>query len=348
MEEKINVAAILKDKPQGTKLYDLLYNIDVELDTISTTDTETVVWCINETDNNTTCHRGYSEFGTVRGGLNGLQILLPSKEMRDWNKFAWKKGDILVHKEGNVHIIFEGFDDDTYKTFHGKHYLWEYENSTERYEENDGYMQTSLFSKAKESDAQTYISTIEERLGGKLNRETLEIEKTQPEFKDGDILCTEDLLNGYIYIYKEPSRGIDICYCYKMTAGYLYICNLENRYDCVLPSNTIKENKTRFATDSEKQQLFDALAKEGKVWNSDKKQIIDLPKRCEFQPMDWCLMRDIRGEECFAWSLCQFAYQLESGKYEAVGGMRFDECIPYNEKTAHLLGTTEEWKGGEG
>lgn len=37
METKINVAEILKDKPQGTKLYDWLHNIDVELDTISTT-----------------------------------------------------------------------------------------------------------------------------------------------------------------------------------------------------------------------------------------------------------------------------------------------------------------------
>ena len=34
METKINIAAILKDKPQGTKLYDWLHNIDVELDTI--------------------------------------------------------------------------------------------------------------------------------------------------------------------------------------------------------------------------------------------------------------------------------------------------------------------------
>lgn len=66
MEENINIEDILKDKPKGTKLYDLLYNVDVELDTISNTDTETVVWCTNETDNNTTCHRGYSEFGTVR------------------------------------------------------------------------------------------------------------------------------------------------------------------------------------------------------------------------------------------------------------------------------------------
>lgn len=51
MEEKVNIAEILKDKPQGTKLYDWLHNIDVELDTISTTDTETVVWCTNETNN---------------------------------------------------------------------------------------------------------------------------------------------------------------------------------------------------------------------------------------------------------------------------------------------------------
>lgn len=32
----------------------------------------------------------------------------------------------------------------------------------------------------------------------------------------------------------------------------------------------------RLATDSEKQQLFDALAKKGKRWNSEKKQIVDL------------------------------------------------------------------------
>lgn len=177
MEVKINVAAILKDKPQGTKLYDWLYNIDVELDTISTTDTETVVWCTNETDNNTTCHRGYSEFGTVRGCTDGLQILLPSKEMRDWGQFAWKKGDVLVNKDGNVHIIFDGFEDDTYKNFHGKNYLWEEGGSIVNFEEDENYMQTSDFNKANKEDAQEYIHKIEKELGGKLNRETLEIEK---------------------------------------------------------------------------------------------------------------------------------------------------------------------------
>ena len=37
MGNKINIAEILKNKPQGTKLYDLLRNIDVELDKVNTT-----------------------------------------------------------------------------------------------------------------------------------------------------------------------------------------------------------------------------------------------------------------------------------------------------------------------
>ena len=173
MEEKINIAEILKNKPQGTKLYDWLHNIDVELDTISTTDTETVVWCTNETDNNTTCHRGYSEFGTVRGYPDGLQILFPSKDMRDWSKLAWNTGDILVNKDGNAHVIFEGFDDDTYETFNGNNYLWKNEGITMCFGEYEDELPTSDFSKANKEDAQKYIRQIEKRLGYKLKFENL-------------------------------------------------------------------------------------------------------------------------------------------------------------------------------
>lgn len=331
MEENIIVAEILKNKPQETKLYDWLYNIDVELDTISTTDIEIVVWCTNETDNNTTCHRGYSEFGTVRGCPDGLRILLPSKEMRDWSKFAWKKGDVLVNKDAKVHIIFDGFDDDTYKNFHGQYYLWEEGGSIVSFEEDENYMQTSDFNKANKEDAQEYIHKIEKELGGKLNLATLEIEK-QLEFKDGDIV-----------VY---GKSVAICRKFYKHTLCFYV-SLNEMFGLLFDDEVESSEEYRFAKEEEKQQLFDALAKEGKVWNSDKKQIVDLPKKCEFKPMDWCLMRDIRGEECFAWSLCQFAYQFKSGQYEAVGGLHFDECIPYNEETAHLLGTTDEWEGGE-
>lgn len=43
MEAKINIAEILKDKPQGTKLHDLLRNIDVKLDKVHTTDVGTYI-----------------------------------------------------------------------------------------------------------------------------------------------------------------------------------------------------------------------------------------------------------------------------------------------------------------
>ena len=102
--------------------------------------------------------------------------------------------------------------------------------------------------------------------------------RIKPEIKDGDILYATDWISGYIYINKG-SYPVDMCYCYKLTGGgYLHICNLENPYDCTLPSIAIKEKETRFATESEKQQLFDALAKENKRWDAEKKAIVDLPK----------------------------------------------------------------------
>lgn len=330
MKAKINVTEILKDKPQGTKLYDLLYNIDVELDTISTTDIETVAWCTNEIDNNTTCHRGYSEFGTVRGCPNGLQILLPSKEMRDWSKFAWKKGDVLVNKDGDVYIIFERFADDTYCSFVGKYYLWKENNDTEHFYKNERLL-TSDFQKAGKDAAQTYISTIEERLSGKLNRETLEIEKTQPEFKDGDVVA----FGESVAIYKKLEND----------ELYFYAC-IETAWGLILSDSVNTSLEYRLATDSEKQQLFDALAKKGKTWDTEKKAIVNLPKKCEFKAFDKVLVRDSND---YKWKAEIFSHYSEGVNYPFICvGCSYGYCIPYNEETAHLLGTTDEWKGGEG
>lgn len=337
MEKELNIAEILKDKPQGTKLYDWLYNRDVELDTISTTDTETVVWCTNETDNNTTCHRGYSEFGTVRGCTDGLQILLPSKEMRDWSKFAWKKGDVLVGKD-NVHVIFEKFENDDYTRFKGKYYLWE-EYAKEDNSEDVPRMPTSSFEKANDYEAQSYINTIEERLGGKLNLETLEIEK-QTEFKDGDILCIIDRIKSckYLLIYKNQEGNCIYCYA-TMLEGDLVIMTeggflFDNGY-----------LSKRYATEEEKKQLFDALAKVGKRWDAENKQIVDLPKKCEFMPFDRVICREGDNE---VWEANLFSHYEDHSFYPFICvGRSYKQCIPYNDQTAHLLGTTDEWKGGE-
>lgn len=317
MEEKINIAEILKNKSQGTKLYSILSDGECFLNEASEDsiyidiDNRKRFWC-------------FTVYGSTHSFPNGCVLLFPSKEMRDWAKFAWKKGDVLSCGVDNL-CIFEKWANEEYTEFYAKFVTPNYSGNT---------FKTEKWSKeTNEAVIKQYISNIEEFKGGKLNLTTLEIEK-QLEFKDGDIV-----------VY-----GKSVAICRKICKHTLFpYVSIDETSRLLFNDNpNVSPDECRFAKEEEKQQLFDALAKEGKVWNSDKKQIVDLPKKCEFKPMDWCLMRDIRGEECFAWSLCQFAYQLKRGKYEAVGGNWFDECIPYNEETKHLLGTTDEWKGSEG
>lgn len=328
METNINIAEILKDKPANTKLYSPLFS-EVYLSQVRGYSIDVK-------------HHGVTSVFYSSGKFydyNGAEpLLFPSKEMRDWSKFAWKKGDVLVTEDGSTKAIFECFEDDTYLTFKGK-YCLQKTNIDEIFIVDTKKNLTECFSLQAKNIAQIYIHNIEDRMGGILNMETLEIEKTQPEFKNGDIVALMVRKCTHIAIFQSRQEAY--------IGFHAVLC----QNDELLLEEPFREDvgdiELRPATDSEKQQLFEALAQEGKAWDAEKKQIVDLSKKCEFKPMDWCLMRDIRGEECFAWSLCQFAYQLKRGKYEAVGGMRFDECIPYNEETAHLLGTTDDWEGGE-
>lgn len=335
MEIKINIAAILKDKPQGTKLYDWLHNIDVELDTISTTDTETVVWCTNETNNNTTCHRGYSEFGTERGYPDGLQILFPSKEMRDWSKFAWKKGDVLVSKHGTKEVIFDGFDDDYYVTFKGKHALETIEGESEyKGESDDGYnyFYTEIYYLESEDAAQTYINTLEKILGGKLNRETLEIEK-QTEFKDGDIAFADYGNRQNVFVVSDKT---------DLSEGYssfisLDLSSLTLSMGCRISFFKKDLCKLRLATEEEKKQFFSALEKEGKRWDSDKKAIVDLKPKVELKPFDKVLVRDFGSQ---AWQVSLFGYK-DSDFYYCCNGCGWNQC--YSLQRRDSTSTRNDW-----
>lgn len=316
MEKEIDIAKILKNATIGTKLYSPLFG-DVFLKYIG----EMFI---------TVRHHGTTANFYHNGRLydyEGTELMLfPSKEMRDWSKFAWNKGDILVNSAG-FNVFFDRWANDNYTRFFAK---------TKDLGPSFSY-DTYDYTLISKEDASKFVKSIKYLHGGILNLDTLEIEK-QPKFKDGDIVFMKGikLFANCIFILKGEYKDGD------ERAFYYAFYNADDKFAVAEYGNTKVHYSLRSATDSEKQQLFDALAKGGKAWDAEKKLIVDLPKKCEFKPMDWCLMRDIRGEECFAWSLYLFAYQLESGRYEAVGGMRFDECIPYNEETAHLLGTTDE------
>jgi hypothetical protein len=333
MKEKINIAEILRDKPVNTKLYSPLFS-EVFFSHVSGGGIAV------EHNVGTSLFFISGKFYDYDGAE---PLLFPSKEMRDWSKFAWKKGDILVNKDAEVHIIFDGFKDDTYKTFHGHYYLWEEEGSIVNFEENEDYMQTSEFYKANKEEAQTYINTIEERLGGKLNMETLKIEKAQPEFKDGDIITFKDRI---IIIYnnsieKYPNRT-EIYYHACLKEGELTV----NEY---LMSCGFGEGWYS-STEEEKRQLFSALEKEGKAWDAEKKQIVDLKPKCELKPFDRCIWK-IRNCEGSIWRASFVSYVDEYGATPM--DVSIDEdlvnliILPYNDQTKLLVGTTDEWEGGE-
>ena len=336
MEEKINVAEILKDKSQGTKLYDLLRNIDVELDKVHTTDVGTYIECTSTNEVGSTLLFDYSKLGTEKCWLEGLRILLPSKEMRDWAKFSWKKGDVLVSNDGKCKVIFERFDDDTYTSFVGKYYVECYGKNDELQDyEEEHYGDTVNYTKESEEAAQTYIKTIEERLGGKINRETLEVEKPQPEFKDGDIVALVVRKCTHIAIFQSRQEAY--------IGFHAVLC----QNDELLLEKPFREDvgdiELRLATDSEKQQLFDALAKEGEAWDSEKKIIIELKPKVELKPFDKVLVRQRETEE---WGANIFSHIYKTDEYldyVCIHGT-WEFCIPYigNES---LLGTTKDVEG---
>jgi hypothetical protein len=313
MEKELNISAILKDKPEGTKLWSPIFG-NCKFSRLS--GSGIIVFPI---------HNGFTSieekyfFVTGQNTLAGEVLLFPSKEMRDWEKFAWKKGDVLLNDDGKF-CIFESFAHSSYSTFKSK--LIKHEGPFKKF---DTFLaDTKDWHKASDDVVKEYIVEIEE------------VEE-QPEFKDGDILY----MNGchLIYIFKKKVQK---------SAATLYYTSLDADYNSLYYNNAMEDvHGSRLATEEEKQQLFDALAKEGKRWNPDTKKIEDLSKGYEFKAFDKVLVRDFDDRE---WKADFFSHNRlvddSDYRFSCVGNM-WRHCIPYNEETKHLLGTTDEWKGGE-
>ena len=190
MEQKdIDIYEILKGVPVGTKLYTPMCGKVGFAYLATNKEAGEAIWTLDK--------NGEYTFNKNGRWMEGGEVMLfPSDKMRDWSKFAWKKGDVLVTEDGNAHIIFEKFTDDTYTIFAGKYYYCK--NGAKGYtylRECDNAI-TEEFTLETEDAAKTYISFIEKRLGGKLNRETLEIEK--PEKLTFEI--------GKLYVFREEDE----------------------------------------------------------------------------------------------------------------------------------------------
>ena len=154
------------------------------------------------------------------------------------------------------------------------------------------------------------------------------------EFEDGDIVIRgNNSLGGFILPYRGTDNDGGV-----LTEMYCDRADLKINTFSNAESGCGFTREYCLATEDEKQIFFDALAKIGKQWNAENKCIEDIKSKFYFKPKDWCLMSCGGYNE---WVLCQFSNIKDLG-YIAVGGKYFTQCIPYNDETKHLIGTTDD------
>lgn len=149
-------------------------------------------------------------------------------------------------------------------------------------------------------------------------------------FKDGDVLHYD---NGII-IFKcmfGDSFGY-YCNSYDGCLSFVSICR-----------GTHIAKTIRLATEEEKNQLINEL-KESKYERAKEylKRFFDIEqnKECAFKPFDKVLARN---DNCLQWGAKLFDRMID-GEYACTDSLVYKYCIPYNEQTAHLLGTTDNWE----
>ena len=318
METNINIVEILKDKPQGTKLYSSACG-KCKLESVD--DKSFKISFYN------------SKFGFMNGGEGYLDkngklyddgecVVFPSKEMRDWGKFAWKKGDVLAGAFG-VLCIFEKWANADYTKFDSKFVTQKNRGTT--FETEDWYKVTN------KAVIKQYISDIEEDNGGKLNLTTLVIEKPKkkPVFELGKLyVFNEEDEDGELTIIgnligKNESED-------TLSFGNQY--EIENEKfvtDQAFDLRISVHEELREATEGEAITFHEAYT----IWEKSKKQ-------SAFKPFDKVLVRDSESDK---WRANLFGYIDKDGYYHCVYA-NWAYCIPYigNES---LLGTTKDVEG---
>lgn len=338
MEQKdFDIYEILKGAPVGTPLYTPIGG-NVLLSYLATNKEEVeAIWTENK--------NGEYSFNKNGRWMEGGEVMLfPSKNMRDWSKLAWKKGDVLVCKHGNVHIIFEKFTDYTYTIFAGKHYYSKSEK-VPYYERVCDNAITEVFTLETEDAAKTYISAIEKRLGGKLNRETLEVEKPKKTVFE----------LGNLYVFNEEDEDGELTIIGKLigknesedtlTFGNQY--EIENEKFVTGQAFDLRisvHEELREATEDEAVTFQEACT----IWEKSKKQG---EKQSPFKPFDKVLVRNgekykwlpaffvrDRGES-FAWrykvlpihngKVADFASCIPFDGHEDIAFTDYDEDLPF-------------------
>lgn len=167
MENKINIAKILRDMPKGTKLYSPLFG---KCECIEVVNSKYPI-VIKAQSANGVLTEDFSGNGRFIDGLEDAECLLfPSAKMCCWDKF-FKRGDIVYNPYSKTYAVFECWANDDYTEF----------NTTINYYKDHTFGEedvcdTECFVKANDEQKTLFIAAAEKHYGGKYNPETLQVE----------------------------------------------------------------------------------------------------------------------------------------------------------------------------
>lgn len=170
MENKINIAEILRDCLKGTKLYSPVCGACTFLRVANSAYYPIMVKRVSDT----TLREDFTKDGRYTEGVEDSEcVLFPSAEMRDWDKF-FKRGDVVYNPNSGMLAIFEGWVNNDYTEFNTT--LNYYNDHTFGEEE---VCATDCFVKATDKQRVVFIEAAEKHYGGKYNPETLQVEPVE-------------------------------------------------------------------------------------------------------------------------------------------------------------------------
>lgn len=173
MENKINIAEILRDMPKGTKLYSPLFG---KCELVGVSADEYGNSLLVESFYQGVCVkkdcRVFSSDGRYFGWYKDSECLLfPSAKMRCWDKF-FKRGDVLVDEDLETAVVFDGWANDDYTEFNT---TIDYYKISDKWGKKD-ICCTLIHRKATDEERAEFIAAAEKHYGGKYNPETLQVE----------------------------------------------------------------------------------------------------------------------------------------------------------------------------
>lgn len=197
MEDKINIAEILRDMPKGTKLYSPLFG-KCELVDVGTDEGGDFIRVeFFSQDGYGKDNRTFSSDGRYFERLKDTECLLfPSDRMRSWSKF-FKRGDVLFDDDMETAVIFKGWVDEDYV---------ELNTTINHYKISDDWdkgdiCRTLLCTKATNEERAKFIAAAEKHYGGKYNPETLQVEPV----KVAEPKCSFKPFDKVLVRYNEDS-----------------------------------------------------------------------------------------------------------------------------------------------